>query len=100
MLAAIHELPSPGLSVEQLANVAGFSPFHFSRLFRNSTERSPYRYYDELRFQRARDLLATADLTIADVGRRLGFSHLSQFTRAFGRQAGCSPRAYRDQVRR
>lgn len=100
VLAAIHELPSQGLSIEQLAKVAGLSPFHFSRLFRNTTGRSPYRYYDELRFQRARDMLCTTDLPIADIGRRLGFSHPSQFTRAFHRQAGCSPSAYRDQIRR
>jgi AraC-like DNA-binding protein len=100
VLAAIQELPAAGLSVEQLAKVAGLSPFHFSRLFRNSTGRSPYSYYDELRFQRARELLSATDLTVADIGRRLGFSHPSQFTRAFRRQAGCSPSAYRDQLRR
>lgn len=100
VLAAIHELPVWGLSIEQLAKEAGLSPFHFSRLFRNSTGRSPYRYYDELRFQRAKDMLSTTDLAVAIIGRQLGFSHPSQFTRAFRRHAGCSPSAYRDQLRR
>lgn len=100
VLAVIHELPPSGLSIERLTNEAGLSPFHFSRLFRNSTGRSPYRYYDELRFERAKDLLTTTELAIADVGRRLGFSHPSEFTRAFRRHAGCSPSAYRDQLRR
>ena len=100
VLAAIHELPAWGLSIEQLAKEAGLSPFHFSRLFRNSIGRSPYRYYDELRFQRAKDMLFTTDLAVASIGRQLGFSHPSQFTRAFRRNAGCSPSAYRDQLRR
>ena len=97
VLEAIHALPLEGLSVERLAEIAGHSPFHFSRLFRNSTGRTPYRYYDELRFQRARDLLATSSTPISEIGRRLGFASPSQFARAFSRHAGCSPRAYRTQ---
>jgi len=100
VLAAIHEMPLAGISIEQLARIAGLTPFHFSRLFRNSTGRSPYRYYDELRFERAKDLLSTTDLAVTDIGHRLGFSHPSQFTRAFRRHAGCSPSAYRDQLHR
>lgn len=95
VLDALHELPAEGLSVERLANVAGISAFHFSRLFRNTTGRSPYQYYDELRFQRARDLLITTRLDVADIGATLGFASPSQFARAFRRRAGCSPRAYR-----
>jgi AraC-like DNA-binding protein len=45
-------------------------------------------------------MLPTTDLPVADIRHRLGFSHPSQFTRAFFRQAGCSPSAYRDQMRR
>ncbi|MBS0476695.1 MAG: helix-turn-helix transcriptional regulator [Proteobacteria bacterium] len=100
VLAAIHELPTPALSIEMLAKEAGLSPYHFSRLFRNSVGRSPYRYYDELRFQRAKDLLGTTDLPVNEIGSRLGFTHPSQFTRAFRRHAGCAPSAYRNQIGR
>lgn len=99
VLEAIHELPSEGLSVEQLAQIAGLSPFHFSRLFQNSTGRTPYRYYDELRFQRACELLANGSAPITAIGHQLGFASASQFSRAFSRQAGCSPRTYRTQYR-
>src|SRR5213079_2309361 len=37
VLAALHDMPATGITVEQLAREAGLSPFHFSRLFRNST---------------------------------------------------------------
>lgn len=100
VLAALHEMPASGISVEQLAREAGLTPFHFSRLFRNSTGCSPYRYYDELRFQRAKDLLSGTELAVASIGQRLGFPHPSQFARAFRRHAGCTPSAYRDQARR
>lgn len=99
VLAAIHELPPGGISIEKLAQEAGLSPFHFSRLFRNTTGRAPYSYYDELRYQRATILLTTTELTMADIANQLGFSHPSQFTRAFQRRAGCSPSVYRRQGR-
>lgn len=95
VLAAMHELPASGLSVEGLAQLAGLSPFHFSRLFRNSTGRSPYRYYEEFRIGRARALLADSRLSIADIGRLLGYADPGQFSRAFRRHVGCPPRAYR-----
>lgn len=97
VLEAIHVLPPEGISVERLAQIAGLSPFHFSRLFQNSTGRTPYRYYDELRFQRACDLLTGTSASITDIGAQLGFANPSQFTRAFSRHAGCSPRKYRTQ---
>ncbi len=100
VLAAIHEMPPDGLSVEQLASVAGLSPFHFSRLFRNSVGCSPYRYYDKLRHERARELLASTALSIEAIARQLGFADASQLGRAFRRHAGCSPGAYRAQVGR
>lgn len=99
VLAAIHEMPPEGLSIERLASVAGLSPFHFSRLFRNSVGCSPYRYYDGVRFELARDLLSSTKLPVAEVARRLGFADPSQFARAFRRRAGCAPGAYREQCR-
>jgi AraC family transcriptional regulator len=99
-LAAVREMPASGLSVEGLARLAGLSPFHFSRLFRNSTGRSPYRYYEEFRIGRARALLADSRLSIADIGRLLGYADPGQFSRAFRRHVGCPPRAYRRECAR
>lgn len=100
VLAVIHDMPAGGLSIERLAAVAGLSPFHFSRLFRNSVGCSPYRYYDKLRHERAREMLASTAMPIETVARQLGFADASQFARAFRRHAGCSPGAYRDQAGR
>lgn len=98
VLAAIHDMPADGLSIERLASLAGLSPFHFSRLFRNSVGCSPYRYYDKLRHERARELLASTDMPVERIARQLGFADASQFARAFRRHAGCAPGAYRTQV--
>ena len=93
-------MPAEGLSIERLASVAGLSPFHFSRLFRNSVGCSPYRYYDKVRHERAREMLASTTMPIEKIARQLGFADASQLARAFRRHAGCSPGAYRDQVGR
>lgn len=100
VLAAINDMPAEGLSIERLASVAGLSPFHFSRLFRNSVGCSPYRYYDKLRHERARELLASTTMPVERIARQLGFADASQLARAFRRHAGCSPGAYRDQAGR
>lgn len=99
VLEAIHALPASGISVDSLAQVAGLSPYYFSRLFRNTTGKTPYHYYDELRFRRACDLLTATRLSVGEIAQQLGFSSPSQFTRAFQRYAGCSPRTYRFRIR-
>jgi AraC-like DNA-binding protein len=99
VLEAIHELPANGISIETLAQLAGLSPFYFSRLFRNTTGKTPYHYYDSFRFQRACELLTTTHFPISDIARQLGFSGPSPFTRAFQRYAGCSPRTYRFRIK-
>lgn len=100
VLGVLHEASATELSIERLADEAGLSLFHFSRLFRNTVGCSPYRYYDSLRYRRAEEMLSTTDLSIGEIGRDLGFAHPSQFTRAFARHAGCSPKAYRSRLGR
>ncbi len=99
-LSAINEMPADGISVEALAQMVGLSPFHFSRLFRNSVGLSPYAYYEKLRHQRARELLGSTNLTMSEIALRLGFHDTSQFARSFRRHAGCSPSTYRVEASR
>jgi AraC family transcriptional regulator len=98
VLSAINDMPPDGISIEALAQIAGSSPFHFSRLFRNSVGLSPYAYYDKLRHQRSRELLGSTDLAVSDIALKLGFRDASQFARSFRRHAGCAPSTYRLEV--
>ena len=50
---------------------------------------------DEVRMQRALLLLRSRELTVEDVGERLGFTDVANFTRAFRRWTGTTPTAYR-----
>jgi AraC family transcriptional regulator len=83
------------LSLEEIASSAHLSPFHFSRLFKKLTGATPHAYLGSLRAARARDLLAETDLSVTEVGARVGYMSSSHFSKAFRQSTGISPRAYR-----
>jgi AraC-like DNA-binding protein len=63
--------------------------------FRSVLGRSPIRYLTEWRMHLAQDLLLTTDLTVAAVGRRVGYDSEEAFGRAFKRARGRSPGSWR-----
>jgi AraC family transcriptional regulator len=84
-----------GLTLAGLAHEARLSPYHFARMFKLSTGRSPHRYVVERRVERARDLLVNTDLPLSEVALRAGFadqSHLAKQTRRF---LGITPKELR-----
>jgi AraC family transcriptional regulator len=83
------------LSLEALAQQAGFSPYHFARLFRHTTGESPHQFVLRQRIERARRLLDARELPLVHVARVCGFANQSHLTHAFKRHLGLTPRAYR-----
>lgn len=84
------------LPLEELAAAAYLSPFHFSRLFKKVTGVSPHAYLAALRIARAQQLLATTDLSITEIGTRVGYASSSHFGKAFRQTNGLTPRAFRE----
>lgn len=83
------------LSLETVANIAGFSKFHFSRLFKSY---SGYNFYDYLSLQRikaAEKLLYNSALSITDIALQCGFESLTTFNRTFKKIKNCTPTQYR-----
>jgi len=78
-----------------LARQIGFSPYHFARLFRQTTGESPHQFVLRQRIERAQRLLAEGGMPLAHVAVESGFADQSHLTRAFKRQLGLTPRAYR-----
>jgi len=83
------------IRLQQLANVAGLSPFHFSRAFKASTGLSPHAYVLHCRISESKRLLSGSHLTISDVARRVGFSGIAQLSRSFRAFTGTTPTAFR-----
>jgi AraC-like DNA-binding protein len=63
--------------------------------FRDVLGRSPIRYLTDWRMHLAEDLLATTDLSVASVARRVGYDAEEAFSRAFKRRHGDSPSIWR-----
>jgi AraC family transcriptional regulator len=84
-----------GISLEQMAELAGYSTYHFSRLFKQATQRSPHQFVVERRIQHAKERLKTPQASTAEIAYDLGFSSQSHFAAAFKKMVGVTPRVYR-----
>jgi len=87
------------VSVGQLGQAAGLSPFHFSRMFLRSTGQTPHGYLTQRRMERARGLLAEGTLSLGDIATNCGYATQAHFTSVFRDHAGIPPGAYRTKVR-
>jgi AraC family transcriptional regulator len=83
------------IKLDELAQVAGMSSFHFAREFKRTTGTTPHQYLIRFRVERAKALLSQNELPLTEVGLRAGFSHQSHFTRLFRRITGTTPHLYR-----
>jgi AraC-like DNA-binding protein len=86
------------LELDDLAAAAGFSRYHFAREFRTAFGETPAGYLSRRRVERAKDLLASANLTVTEICMVVGFTSLSSFSRRFTQLVGCSPTEYRRRV--
>lgn len=82
------------LSLEALAQQAGFSPYHFARVFRQATGESPHQFVLRQRIERAQRLLKEKDMPLAHVALESGFANQSHLTQVFKRHLGLTPRTY------
>jgi AraC family transcriptional regulator len=84
-----------GPRLDELGRLVHMSAFHFARLFKASTGLPPHRFVVMRRIEHAKHLLACADISIATIGRVVGFRAASHFTNTFRRVSGVTPSAYR-----
>ena len=91
----MHAHLGQDLPLEEIAAAAHLSPFHFARLFKKLTGAAPHAYLASLRSARAETLLAETDLSITEIGARVGYASPSHFAKAFRQATGISPRAFR-----
>ena len=94
-LALVHGAPERKWTVGDLAAGAAVSRSLLDERFRAILGRSPIRYLTEWRMHLAEDLLATSDLGVLAVARRVGYDSEEAFSRAFKRAAGLPPSHWR-----
>jgi AraC family transcriptional regulator len=84
------------LRLDVLADVAGFSPYHWHRLYRAVRGESAARAVERLRLERAAGMLMDTKLPIKRIAFRSGYSNTATFSRAFTRLYGVAPGRFRD----
>jgi transcriptional regulator GlxA family with amidase domain len=88
------------VSVADMARESGLPGRTFQRRFKAATGLAPKQYLQELRIERARDLLIETDRPVSDICFAVGYNDPPSFVRLFSRLSGLTPGAFRDQYRR
>lgn len=94
VLDYINEHLEKNLSLAELAAVVQLSSFHFAHLFKQTTGVSPHQYHIRCRVKRAKQLLLTKNLTIAEVAYIVGFASQGHLNYHFKRLVGITPKAF------
>ena len=87
---------SEKIDLDDIADEACFSKFHFIRLFRSLYGKTPHQYLTAVRMQHARTLLER-NITVTDTCYKVGFESPASFTAAFRTHVKCSPSVYQQQ---
>jgi transcriptional regulator GlxA family with amidase domain len=86
------------LSAVELANLAGLSLRQVQRMFQESLDTTPTKYYLRLRLRRARELLLQSQMSITQIAVSCGFQSTCHFSKSYRALYGCTPRSERQQT--
>lgn len=82
------------MTLDDIAEALGVSPYHLSHVFSRESEFSLFAYLTLLRMNKAKALLKERRLPVAEVARAVGYEDAGYFAKVFHRHAGVSPRHY------
>lgn len=87
------------LTIEELADVADLSAYHFARMFRKTVGEAPHQCVLRRRIERAMQMLRDGNSSVAEIALATGFSSQAHLTTRFNRFTGLTPAKYRDIAR-
>lgn len=87
------------VSLLELADAFCVSQSHLCREFSKNFGLSPIKYLNNLRIEKAKELLAISDFSISEIGYKVGFGDIHYFSRYFNKQENVSPVKYRNSIR-
>lgn len=95
----LQEIQRPeifSMSVNEIINLSFYSHTFFCQTFKKCFQRSFKSYIDELRFNHAKNLLATTHLSILDISLSVGYNSSSHFIHKFKQLSGITPLQFRN----
>ncbi len=81
-----------------LAELAGVTPQHLCRVFKDSMNMRPNEYLTQRRLQEAKRLLQRNELSVSEIAARSGFSDAGYFSTVFRKHEGVSPIEYKKHI--
>lgn len=91
----IHEHYHENITVHELASVENYNRSYYSEWFLKETGKSPSAYIQEVRVNKAKELLCSTDLSILHIAIQVGLEHQSSLTRIFQKYENITPSQFR-----
>lgn len=95
VLELINENVQRQFVIREMATAVNLSPGRLAHLFKSEIGVSPQRYVNNVRLEKARDLLEGGMLSVKEVAAEVGFPNVSSFCRSFRARYGATPSEYR-----
>lgn len=86
------------LQVEEVCQIANMSYYYFVKFFKKSIGLSFTEYVNYRKVKRAERLLLTKDLSITEVGEKIGMPNMAHFYKMFKKYNDCSPKQYQKKM--
>ncbi|RKT19390.1 AraC family transcriptional regulator [Streptomyces sp. 1114.5] len=94
-IEVMHENIGEILTIDDMAQAAIYSKFHFSREFQRVTGVSPRRFLSAIRIEAAKRLLIETTYTVTEISHRVGYNSVGTFSSRFASSVGTSPTMFR-----
>ncbi len=92
--AYLQDHYSQCVSLDEIAAEINVSSYYLSHVFSEESDFSLFGYLTALRMDKARSLLRTGEMNVAEVARAVGYENANYFSRVFKKNCGCSPRDF------
>lgn len=88
-----------GYDTGKVAEAVNLSQSHFTRIFKKQTGMTPYRYYQNVKVKKLKEVLCNKNLTVGEAFRECGVDYSGNFAKIFKQLVGISPSVYRNQLK-
>lgn len=92
----MHEKIESSLSIQDIAEEIGMSYSSFRKLFKEYTGLSPASYFQDIKLQRAKELLCHTQISVKEIAYSLNFDSPDYFSTQFKKKTGKRPRDFRE----
>ena len=97
--ATLEENFDKNITIPQLARQVGINEAKLKEGFRELYNQSIHNYLQQLRLEKAKQLLLTTNMSVSDITYEIGYSHVTHFTTLFKKEIGLTPTEWRKKNR-